>query len=229
LQAALENRTKESKQEMDILDALEEIKDLNARKMNVDLDDLIAARQEAKQKLLEQRRVDKEAAIEASDDAAVTAAFGTERVKRLESSSDEEEGAGSGGHEGGTDDASTIPGGGGSRGSGGGPVAAAAEGGGKPKANLKRGVNLGPAAGDEPREKKARSATEPRIGMLGGLASLKGLLKKRPIQQGGGGGAAASKPTPKAAAAAAAAAPPVVAATGGGGGGLLGSDYSDSD
>ena len=31
---ALEDRTKESKQEMDILDALEEIKDLSARKQN---------------------------------------------------------------------------------------------------------------------------------------------------------------------------------------------------
>ena len=101
-------------------------------------------------------------------------------------------------------------------------AAAAAVDNGKAKASLKRGVNLGPS-GDEPREKKARPA-------LGGLASLKGLIKKKSV---GGAVAAATKvdsnPLPAAAAAAAPVAVSTIVNGGSRGGGLLGSDYSDSD
>eukprot|EP00049_Salpingoeca_infusionum_P009407 m.156724 g.156724 ORF g.156724 m.156724 type:complete len:332 (+) comp14330_c1_seq4:138-1133(+) len=44
---ALEERTKESKREMDILDALEDIKDANARLAKVDVDELLAQKAEA--------------------------------------------------------------------------------------------------------------------------------------------------------------------------------------
>lgn len=101
--AALENRTKESKQEMDILDALEEIKDANARKYNVDIEAVLQAKEDAKKAIIE-RRLAKQ---EAEDDAVVRAAFGgssaTEEdagqdasnapvkfIRRLESSSEDE-------------------------------------------------------------------------------------------------------------------------------------------
>lgn len=90
--AALEARTKESKQEMDILDALEEIKDLNAKNhTKLNLDDLLAAKADAKEKLLEQRRLHDED----EDDAAAAEAFATLRdqggkVKRLDSSDEDE-------------------------------------------------------------------------------------------------------------------------------------------
>lgn len=96
--AALENRTKESKREMDILDALEEIKDANARKFNLDIDQVLAAKAQAKEELI-QKRIAKQ---EAEDDAATRAAFGGDTdsiegdsairfTRRLESSSDDED------------------------------------------------------------------------------------------------------------------------------------------
>ena len=90
---ALEERTKESKQEMDILDALEEIKDLSARKANVDMDALIRkVRDDTKAQLIAQRKADKEAKADEADELAVAAIFGGEKVKRLDSSSDEDPG-----------------------------------------------------------------------------------------------------------------------------------------
>eukprot|EP00039_Didymoeca_costata_P030477 m.29789 g.29789 ORF g.29789 m.29789 type:complete len:305 (+) comp8136_c0_seq1:200-1114(+) len=91
--AALEERTKESKREMDILDALEEIKDSNSRKMNVNLDDLIKAKQEAKEKLLKERKEKKAKEAEEAIENAVKEVFDTDRVKRLSSDEEEEEGS----------------------------------------------------------------------------------------------------------------------------------------
>lgn len=214
---ALEKRTEESKQEMDIMDNLEEIKDLNARKMNVNIDQLLAAKEEAKQELLAQRREKKLKKIQEEDDAAVSAAFGSEMIKRLDSSSDEDvdegpapAGAGVGAGAG----AGAGPAGGGS-GSGG-----SADARGKAKAIIrKRGVNLGPAAAEAPKAKKAKLG-----GMLGGL---KGLIKKKaPVPAsaaaaaGDAGGAGGSKSTQGS--------KPEPAATAAPGLSLLGSDYSDS-
>mmetsp|Transcript_20082 Transcript_20082/g.52146 ORF Transcript_20082/g.52146 Transcript_20082/m.52146 type:complete len:337 (-) Transcript_20082:1481-2491(-) len=83
--AALARRTEESKREIDILDALEELKDANEAKFNLDIDQVIAAKAEAKRKLLEERV----AKQEAEDDAAVAAAFGEAKVIRRVDSSDE--------------------------------------------------------------------------------------------------------------------------------------------
>eukprot|EP00041_Stephanoeca_diplocostata_P010899 m.174679 g.174679 ORF g.174679 m.174679 type:complete len:357 (-) comp18331_c0_seq1:499-1569(-) len=96
--AALENRTKESKREMDILDALEEIKDANARKFNLDIDQVLAAKERAKEELIKKKIAEQEA----EDDAATRAAFGggTEEAdgdgavrftRRLESSDEDED------------------------------------------------------------------------------------------------------------------------------------------
>lgn len=217
--AALEARTKESKQEMDILDALEEIKDLNARKMNVDIDDLIAAKEEAKAQLLAERRAKKEAREAAADDAAVAAAFGggssSGNVKRLESSSDEDEAA----------DARSSARGPSSSEKGKGKAAAAAI--------RKRGVKLGPGAdGGEGAAESGPAGKKRKLGgMLGGL---KGLIKKKAT---GAGPTAAAPAKPKAPAAGPAAAnndgdeggsSSSDDGGGGGGGGLLGSDYGSS-
>lgn len=95
--AALEERTKESKREMDILDALEEIKDSNARKFNIDIDEVLKAKEDAKRELLQKRQQ----RLDAADDAEVRAAFGIDEdegsnvrlIRRLESS-DEDDGQG---------------------------------------------------------------------------------------------------------------------------------------
>lgn len=91
--AALENITEQSRQEMDILDALEEIKDRSARNAKIDIDTLIAAKDEAKKKLLAERAAKQQAEQDAADDAAVQAAFagGSVRVKRIRDSSSDEE------------------------------------------------------------------------------------------------------------------------------------------
>lgn len=96
---------------MDILDALEEIKDSNSRKMNsqcyllysillsnvcavaVNLDDLIKAKQEAKEKLLKERKEKKAKEAEEAIENAVKEVFDTDRVKRLSSDEEEEEGS----------------------------------------------------------------------------------------------------------------------------------------
>lgn len=78
---ALEQRTKESRQEMDILDALEEIKDANARSAKVEVEDVLAN----KAKTVEALREVAVAKQREEEDAAVAAAFGGvgKRVRRL--------------------------------------------------------------------------------------------------------------------------------------------------
>eukprot|EP00038_Savillea_parva_P008021 m.174105 g.174105 ORF g.174105 m.174105 type:complete len:346 (+) comp13790_c0_seq1:272-1309(+) len=98
--AALERRTEESKREIDILDALEELKDANEARFNLDIDQVIAAKADVKAQLLAERQAKREA----EDDAVVAAAFGGAKViRRIESSDeDEDDGGGGGGGVGGT-------------------------------------------------------------------------------------------------------------------------------
>ena len=82
---ALENRTKESRREMDVLDALEEIRDWNARNAHVKFDDLMERHLEAEQKTKEEE--------EREDEALVSDVFGRQRetIRRLKDSDDEVE------------------------------------------------------------------------------------------------------------------------------------------
>lgn len=57
---ALENRTLDSKQEMDILDALDELKTLNARHAQVDTEKLLAAQKERRKQLDFDAEIEKE-------------------------------------------------------------------------------------------------------------------------------------------------------------------------
>lgn len=84
---ALESRTKESKREMDILDALEEIKDQNARFSKVDHEDMLSRNREFEDSLL--RKADED------DEIEVRAVFGTDAnyIRRIQDDSDEEEGS----------------------------------------------------------------------------------------------------------------------------------------
>ena len=84
---ALEHRTKESRHEMDVLDALEELKDLNARNSHVDYQQLLS--QHLEYEKLEQEKQETE------DEALVKEIFqgktNNKAMKRLaESDSDEE-------------------------------------------------------------------------------------------------------------------------------------------
>lgn len=81
---ALENRTKESRREMDVLDALEEIRDWNARNAHVKFDDLMEKHLEA-----EQEEREKE---EREDEALISDVFGHHRkvIRRLKDDSDDE-------------------------------------------------------------------------------------------------------------------------------------------
>lgn len=84
---ALEKRTKESKQEMDILEKLEELRDLNTRLANVDYDTLL----ELNAKAAEEMR----AKEEEEDEQLVQSIFGNQKIQRRledESDDDEEEG-----------------------------------------------------------------------------------------------------------------------------------------
>lgn len=82
---ALENRTKESRREMDVLDALEEIRDWNARNAHVKFDDLMERHLES-----EQEEREKE---EREDEALISDVFGRHReaIRRLKDDSDNEE------------------------------------------------------------------------------------------------------------------------------------------
>ena len=82
---ALENRTKESRREMDVLDALEEIRDWNARNAHVKFEDLMERHLETEQE--EREREERE------DEALISDAFGRHRetVRRLKDDSDNEE------------------------------------------------------------------------------------------------------------------------------------------
>lgn len=77
--AALEERTKESKAQMDILDALEEIKELSDKNATVDIDELIKAKEDAKEKILERRRLQ----LEADDDERARSVFANKKAKAL--------------------------------------------------------------------------------------------------------------------------------------------------
>ena len=83
---ALENRTKESRREMDVLDALEEIRDWNARNAHVKFDDLMEKHLEAEQE--EREREERE------DEALISNVFGSHRkaIRRLKDDSGDEEG-----------------------------------------------------------------------------------------------------------------------------------------
>lgn len=85
---ALENRTKESKQEMDILEKLEELRDLNARHASVDHEMLL------QQNMKYAKQVEERQAEE--DEELVQSVFGRKRLeKRLESDSSDSEDEGS--------------------------------------------------------------------------------------------------------------------------------------
>lgn len=79
---ALENRTKESRREMDVIDALEDIRDWNARKATVKFEELMEHHLEAEKQELERQ--------EKEDEALVSKFFSSssEGIKRL---NDEEE------------------------------------------------------------------------------------------------------------------------------------------
>lgn len=84
---ALENRTKESRREMDVLDALEEIRDWNTRNAHVKFEDLMERHLEAEQKAREQQ--------EKEDEALVSGVFGRQGekvVRRLNDSDEDSEG-----------------------------------------------------------------------------------------------------------------------------------------
>lgn len=81
---ALENRTKESRMEMDVLDALEEIRDWNARNAQVKFDDLMGKHLEDENKLAEE--------IEERDKEMASKVFDEHRmVKRLRDEDEETE------------------------------------------------------------------------------------------------------------------------------------------
>ena len=89
---ALENRTKESRREMDVLDALEEIRDWNARNAHVKFEELMERHLEAEQKTKEQE--------EKEDEALISDVFGRHRekvIKRLKDSDDDESNIGEAG------------------------------------------------------------------------------------------------------------------------------------
>lgn len=82
---ALENRTKESRREMDVLDALEEIRDMNARHAQVNLLELIEKHADVEKRTKEQE--------EAEDEALVKAVFSKpEEIVRRVVEDEEEEG-----------------------------------------------------------------------------------------------------------------------------------------
>jgi hypothetical protein len=82
---ALESRTKESKREMDILDALEEIRDQNARFAKVDHEDMLSRNREFEEALF--RKAEEE------DEAEIQAVFGSDSnyIRRIKDDSDDEE------------------------------------------------------------------------------------------------------------------------------------------
>eukprot|EP00316_Scyphosphaera_apsteinii_P020608 CAMPEP_0119342056 /NCGR_PEP_ID=MMETSP1333-20130426/103916_1 /TAXON_ID=418940 /ORGANISM="Scyphosphaera apsteinii, Strain RCC1455" /LENGTH=352 /DNA_ID=CAMNT_0007354193 /DNA_START=15 /DNA_END=1073 /DNA_ORIENTATION=+ len=77
--AKLENKTRDSKMEMDILDALDEVRTQNAKVARLQVDDVIAQHREATRKNSEQAS---QVELDESDESVVRQAF-AERVKRL--------------------------------------------------------------------------------------------------------------------------------------------------
>ena len=80
---ALENRTKESRREMDVLDALEEIRDWNARNAHVKFDDLMTKHLAAEQRAREQE--------EREDEELVSTIFSGQRDKVIKRLNDSDE------------------------------------------------------------------------------------------------------------------------------------------
>lgn len=80
---ALEKRTKESKQEMDILEKLEELRDLNTRLANVDYDSLLELNAKAAE---EMRAKEKE-----EDEQLVQSIFGAQKIQRRLSDDSEDD------------------------------------------------------------------------------------------------------------------------------------------
>uniref|UniRef100_A0A8D8WHY3 Splicing factor YJU2 n=1 Tax=Cacopsylla melanoneura TaxID=428564 RepID=A0A8D8WHY3_9HEMI len=85
----LENRTEQSKQEMELVEALEELRELNVRQGNVDFDQMLNKYNDEDRKLLVQALQDKE------DDKVIKQIFGPKKrvVEIIEEVSDEEEGS----------------------------------------------------------------------------------------------------------------------------------------
>ena len=82
---ALENRTKESRREMDVLDALEEIRDWNARNAHVKFDDLMSRHLESEERARERE--------EREDEELVSSVFATHRDKIIKRLNDSDEDA----------------------------------------------------------------------------------------------------------------------------------------
>ncbi|XP_063933173.1 splicing factor YJU2-like [Zophobas morio] len=82
----LENRTKESKRDMEILDALEDIKEINYRNEQISIDAILNFHKEASHKTVREERMTEEE----EDEALVQKVFGKEtlKIKRIK---DEEE------------------------------------------------------------------------------------------------------------------------------------------
>lgn len=94
--SALENRTIDSKREMDILNALDEMKSLNARKEIVGVDAAVSALRESEQQELSQQRsrIDDELLKLTEDDEKAIKSMFQKKVKRLDSDgSDDDESA----------------------------------------------------------------------------------------------------------------------------------------
>ncbi|GMH39122.1 hypothetical protein BSKO_07020 [Bryopsis sp. KO-2023] len=93
---AMENRTLDSKREMDVLSALDELRSLNKRKQELTQEQLLSALK----KSMEEEEVEEEPEIEEEDEAAIRALFLSERKKlrssesRLKDEDSEEEGGG---------------------------------------------------------------------------------------------------------------------------------------
>ena len=85
---ALENRTKQSRREMDILDALSEIRALNARNSKLSVDDVLAMQRKGVEKETELDADQARRAFEAARQSTTAAASGAAK----DDSSDEDEG-----------------------------------------------------------------------------------------------------------------------------------------
>ncbi|GBM50323.1 Coiled-coil domain-containing protein 94 [Araneus ventricosus] len=83
----LENRTQASKQEMELMETLEELKDLNQRHAKVDIENLLTTRQIDKQ----QQLIDEIKRQEEEDEAVIMSVFGKSEGKTIKRIVEEEE------------------------------------------------------------------------------------------------------------------------------------------
>ncbi len=84
---ALENRTKESRREMDVIDALEDIRDWNARKATVKFDELMDNHLVSEKQELERQEKEDEDLV---NTIFSSASVGGESIKRLDDEEEEE-------------------------------------------------------------------------------------------------------------------------------------------